>query len=104
MTPEATPRHGSSRSPYPTHDPARCSCSPPILRVSAAEGRHLALFESATDVDDTVATWKDVGTAGSSPMPAYTTLFGVEGVKLDEEPPLTSTWVAHWRHLITVGR
>lgn len=67
-------------------------------------GRHLALFESSTDVDDTIAAWKDVGTAGSSPMPAYTTLFGVEGVKLDEEPPMTSTWVAHWRHLITVGR
>jgi hypothetical protein len=67
-------------------------------------GRHIALFESATGLDDTVSAWQDVGTPGSSPMPAYTTLFGVEGVKLEDEPPVASTWVAHWRHLITVGR
>jgi hypothetical protein len=67
-------------------------------------GRHLALFESETRLDETVAAWSHVGTAGSSPTPPYTTLFGVEGAPATEAPPLAATWVQHWRHLVTVGR
>jgi hypothetical protein len=67
-------------------------------------GRHLALFESNTALDETVAAWSRVGSAGSSPMPPYTTLFGVEGAPRGDQPPLAATWVQHWRHLVTVGR
>ena len=67
-------------------------------------GLHLALFESVTDLDETVVAWSRVGAAGSSPMPRYTTLFGVEGEARDDEPPVADTWVQHWRHLVTVGR
>ncbi len=67
-------------------------------------GRHLALFESATGLDDTVAAWSSVGAAGSSPTPAYTTLFGVEGSLPPDAPAQAPTWVMHWRHLVTVGR
>jgi hypothetical protein len=37
------------------------------------------MFESASDVDATVAAWSGIGTPGSSPLPPYTTIFGVEG-------------------------
>jgi hypothetical protein len=67
-------------------------------------GRHLALFESTTTLAATVAAWSGAGTAGASPMPPYTTLFGVEGGAAAEAPPLAVTWVMHWRHLVTVGR
>jgi hypothetical protein len=67
-------------------------------------GLHLALFESATALDDTVAAWSGIGTAGTSPMPAYTTLFGVEGAAPADAPPLADPWVMHWQHLVTVGR
>jgi hypothetical protein len=67
-------------------------------------GRHLALFESATGLAETVTAWSDVGTAGSSPMPAYTTLFGVEGAPQPAQPGPAPAWIAHWRHLVTVGR
>jgi hypothetical protein len=67
-------------------------------------GRHLALFESASDVCGTVATWSCAGAAGSSPTPPYTTLFGVEGVPAPDEPSPAEIWVAHWRHRVTVGR
>ena len=69
-----------------------------------SEVNHLALFENATYLDETVAAWKGTGTAGSSPLPPYTTLFGVEGERPQDEPDVASTWVAHWRHRITVGR
>lgn len=49
-------------------------------------GRHLALFESATDLTTTVAAWADAGAAGSSPTPPYTTLFGVEGRPARRDP------------------
>jgi hypothetical protein len=67
-------------------------------------GLHLALFESATALDDTVAAWSATGTAGESPMPAYTTLFGVEGAPSADAPPIGGPWVMHWQHLVTVGR
>jgi hypothetical protein len=67
-------------------------------------GRHLALFESATDVDATVAAWSGTGTPGSSPLPPYTTIFGVEGSTPPADVPAADSWVAHWRHLLTVGR
>ena len=67
-------------------------------------GRHLALFESATDIDATVAAWSGTGTPGSSPLPPYTTIFGVEGSTQPADVPAADAWVAHWRHLITVGR
>jgi hypothetical protein len=67
-------------------------------------GLHLALFESATPPDETIAAWSGAGTAGSSPTPPYTTLFGVEGRRADDEPPIGGPWVQHWRHLVTVGR
>jgi hypothetical protein len=67
-------------------------------------GRHLALFESATEVDATVAAWSGVGTPGSSPLPAYTTIFGVEGQSPPAAVPPAEVWVAHWRHLLSVGR
>ena len=66
-------------------------------------GLHLAMFESATDLDTTVAAWSSVGSAGSSPTPPYTTLFGVVGAPVADEP-LAGPWVMHWRHLVTVGR
>jgi hypothetical protein len=67
-------------------------------------GRHLALFESATMVDATVDAWSGAGAAGSSPLPAYTTIFGVQGEQAPDQPPPHGVWVAHWRHLVTVGR
>lgn len=67
-------------------------------------GLHLALFESATPLDETVAAWAAVGEAGVPPMPSYTTLFGVTAPRRDDEPSVAPTWVAHWRHLVTVGR
>jgi hypothetical protein len=67
-------------------------------------GRHLVLFESATSPDDTVAAWHGVGTAGQSPVPPYTTLFGVVGEQAADQPDQAPVWVAHWRHLVTVGR
>jgi len=67
-------------------------------------GRHLALYESATGLDETTSAWAGVGTAGSSPLPAYTTLFGVEGAPAPDQPAPADPWVAHWRHRITVGR
>ncbi len=67
-------------------------------------GRHLVLFESATDLDETVAAWRSVGAEGQSPVPPYTTLFGVVGEQAPEQPPAAPVWVAHWRHLVTVGR
>jgi hypothetical protein len=73
-------------------------------RGERGPGRHLALFESETALDETIAAWSRVGTAGSSPMPRYTTLFGVEGAPSADEPGRADTWVQHWRHLVTVGR
>jgi hypothetical protein len=67
-------------------------------------GRHLALFESATDLDATVAAWAGVGTPGASPLPPYATIFGVEDSKPPPDVLAADIWVAHWRHLITVGR
>jgi hypothetical protein len=67
-------------------------------------GRHIALFESSTPVDETVRTWENVGAAGSSPLPAYTTIFGVEGEQPADQPDPEPVWVMHWRHLVTVGR
>ncbi len=67
-------------------------------------GRHLALFESATDLEETVATWAGAGAEGMSPLPAYTTLFGVRGESPADPPAPADPWIAHWRHLITVGR
>ena len=67
-------------------------------------GRHLALFESATGPEETAAAWSEAGTPGSSPLPAYTTLFGVAGVEQAGQPEPAGVGVAHWRHLVTVGR
>lgn len=67
-------------------------------------GMHLALYESATALDETVAAWVGAGSAGSSPTPSYTTLFGVTAPRPENEPDVASTWVQHWRHLVTVGR
>lgn len=67
-------------------------------------GLHLALFESATSLDDTIEAWAGVGEAGVPPMPSYTTLFGVTAPRPADEPGIAPTWVAHWRHLVTVGR
>ncbi len=67
-------------------------------------GMHLALFESATSLDQTVAAWQHAGAAGESPMPSYTTLFGDTAPRPENEPPPAMTWVGHWRHLVTVGR
>jgi hypothetical protein len=67
-------------------------------------GRHLALYESATGLEQTVADWSDAGQAGSSPLPPYTTLFGVVGETPRDQPAPSPVWVAHWRHLLTVGR
>ena len=67
-------------------------------------GRHLALVESASRAVETISAWAGVGTAGSSPVPPYTTLFGVEGTTPPFQPGRAGVWVAHWRHLVTVGR
>jgi hypothetical protein len=89
-TPDASPR---SRQLFTTD-----------ARGQHGPGLHLALFESATGLDATIAAWSGVGTAGASPTPPYTTLFGVEGAPAGDEPPVTDPWVMHWRHLVTVGR
>lgn len=88
--PEASPR---SRQLFTT-DP----------KGKGGAGRHLVLFESATDLPATLAAWSGIGDGGMSPLPAYTTLFGVEGQASGDAPPAADAWVAHWRHLITVGR
>jgi len=67
-------------------------------------GRHLALFESATDLVETVAAWASAGTAGMSPLPPYTTLFGVTSETPADAPPPADVWISHWRHLITMRR
>ncbi len=67
-------------------------------------GRHLALYESSTSLDETMAVWTGTGAAGTTPVPAYTTLFGVVGAEDPEAPAPAPVWVAHWRHLVTVGR
>jgi hypothetical protein len=67
-------------------------------------GRHLALYESASGPEETAAAWAEVGEAGSSPLPPYTTLFGVVGEVAPAQPAAAPVWVAHWRHLVTVGR
>jgi hypothetical protein len=67
-------------------------------------GRHLALFESATGLDDTAEAWARAGAAGMSPLPAYTTIFGVQGRQPADQPDRAPVWVAHWRHRVTVGR
>ena len=67
-------------------------------------GRHLALFETPATLDKTVACWSGVGQPGSSPLPPYTTIFGVEGEAPRAQPAPAPAWVAHWRHLLTVGR
>jgi hypothetical protein len=67
-------------------------------------GRHLTLFESPTDPATTATAWSGVGAAGSSPLPAYTTIFGVKGEQAADQPPPADVWVGHWRHLVTVGR
>jgi hypothetical protein len=67
-------------------------------------GMHLALFESATGLDETVEAWAEAGTPGQSPTPPYTTLFGVEGAPDADAPGPADVWVAHWRHRVTVGR
>jgi len=67
-------------------------------------GRHLALFESASGIEATVAAWSSTGAPGSSPLPPYTTIFGVEGSAPPADVPAADPWVAHWRHLLTVGR
>jgi hypothetical protein len=67
-------------------------------------GRHIALFESASSVDETVTAWKGSCSQGSSPLPAYTTIFGVEGKQPTGQPGPERAWVMHWRHLVTVGR
>jgi len=72
-------------------------------RSERGPGRHLALFESPAGLDDTVTAWAGVGAAGSSPLPPYTTLFGVAGIEAPGQPDPAPVWVAHWRHLITVG-
>lgn len=79
------------------------------LFTTEAEGRrgaglHLALFETDLALDDAVAAWAHVGAAGAPPMPAYTTLFGVTAPPRPDDPPVAPTWVAHWRHRVTVGR
>ena len=73
-------------------------------RGERGPGRHLALFESGTSLDETVTAWGGVGAAGSSPLPPYTTLFGVAGVEAEGQPDPAPVWVAHWHHLLTVGR
>lgn len=67
-------------------------------------GIHLALYESATDLAATTTAWAGVGAAGMSPMPPYTTLFGVTADTPEDEPDPQPAWVMHWRHLVTVGR
>lgn len=67
-------------------------------------GRHVALIESASDLEETRALWAGVGTAGMSPLPPYTTLFGVSSKAPADAPDPAEVWVSHWRHLITVGR
>lgn len=67
-------------------------------------GMHLALYETDLDLDDAVAAWAHVGEAGVPPMPPYTTLFGVTAPTRADGPAVAPTWVAHWRHRVTVGR
>ena len=67
-------------------------------------GRHLALVESATAPEETITAWASVGAPGQSPVPPYTTLFGVVGEAAQHQPDPQPQWVAHWRHLVTVGR
>jgi hypothetical protein len=73
-------------------------------RGARGAGRHLALFETPATLDEAVACWSGVGQAGSSPLPPYTTIFGVEGDAPRAQPAPAPAWVAHWRHLLTVGR
>lgn len=88
----------------PESSPRSMQCFTTDARGAGGAGRHLALFESATGLEETVADWVATGTAGFSPAPTYTTLFGVEGERPADEPELADTWVGHWQHLVTVGR
>jgi hypothetical protein len=63
-------------------------------------GRHLALLESELDLATVVAACTDLGAAGSSPTPPYTTIFAAEGDQPPPAPgaelPRSGAWVMHW--------
>ena len=68
-------------------------------------GRHLAFFESDRPLAEVASAWSAVGAAGSSPVPPYTTLYGVTDERdRGDEPDPRPAWVMHWEHLVTVGR
>jgi hypothetical protein len=88
----------------PPAAPRSCQLLTTDPRGQHGPGLHLALFESASDPDETAAAWAGVGSPGSSPMPPYTTLFGVVGTVAPDQPGPAAVWVMHWRHRVTVGR
>lgn len=59
-------------------------------------GFHLAAFASSESVDTTMRAWSGVGTAGMSPVPPYTNIFGITAPAPHDEPPRSHAWVQHW--------
>jgi len=67
-------------------------------------GFHLALFAASGSVDEVVASWRDIGTPGSSPLPPYQTMFGeLRGPDPSApEPEPSPAWVTHWEPVISL--
>ena len=102
--PQGDAREWLAGVPVPDAAPRSLQLLTTDPRGKGGAGRHIALFESATDPDETAAAWADAGAAGMSPLPPYTTLFGVTSEAPADAPEPSGVWVSHWRHRITVGR
>ena len=59
-------------------------------------GYHLAAFASTEPVDVTMKAWHGFGTAGMSPVPPYTNIFGITADAKLPEPDRAEAWVMHW--------
>ena len=59
-------------------------------------GYHLAAFASTEPVETAMKAWEGFGTAGTSPVPPYTNIFGITAAAKLPEPERAEAWVMHW--------
>jgi hypothetical protein len=62
-------------------------------------GYHLALFEQSISTGAAIDAWRGIGTAGSSPVPAYRTIFDTDSPVAAAPAtvrPRGDAWVMHW--------
>jgi hypothetical protein len=67
-------------------------------------GFHLAVFPASGSIEDAAVSWRGIGTAGASPLPAYETLFGEVRGSADSAIELAAApaWVTHWEPIISL--